>query len=144
MIKDCNFKDYPFCNSNCNKCILLTQIMPLLSEVSELFKVRTRLNRVLEKKIKMTVDRRKKEGRINDLSNVRIRDNLYCCLKDRNKDDKVIINFFLNRHFRFSSQGIGLETIEECLNYIPSDFLNCPCLKVDERNCLCIDVNMGE
>ena len=44
---------------------------------------------------------------------------------DRETD--VVIDFFIKGNWRFSSEGLGLYSVEECLNFLPDDLIASDC-----------------
>lgn len=141
MIKNCTFKDYPFCDGNCFGCRLVLDIIPSLFLVKDDVEIKVKHNNNFRDKVKELVQERKQNpiGRNNlEVS----RTSLYHLLKRMDKESEITVDFFINGRWRFSSEGLELFSVNECLNFLPDDLIACDCELLSEEGKARVRVNI--
>lgn len=122
----CEFRDYPFCTGDCFSCFWYNVIRPRVKLIKKKLLFRVRHNELFRAKVKELVDERKRAPVERKCIEVTKR-SLYHLLKGMDKGSEIVIDFFINGNWRFSSEGLGLYSVEECLNFLPDDLIASDC-----------------
>ncbi len=131
MSKNCEFKDYPFCTGDCFSCYWDNVIKARLEVLVDSIYTRKDLDDIFRDKVKKEVDKNRTKPTERSCLEVS-KNSLYHILKRMDKDASVIIDFFINDNFRFSSEGLELYKVEECLNFLPDDLIASNCELVSD------------
>ena len=125
-LMSCAFKDYPFCTGDCFSCFWNNVIRPRARLAKKKLEYRSKSNELCRIKVKELVDERKRAP--VERKGVEVTKNsLYHLLKGMDRETDVVIDFFIKGNWRFSSEGLGLYSVEECLNFLPDDLIASDC-----------------
>lgn len=141
MSKDCDFRDYPFCNKDCFTCYWRNIICPTLAIMADDIESRVGLDKLINKKVKEVID----ENRLSPTERNGLEvtsKSLYKFLKNMDKDDEIYIDFFINGRWRFSSKSLELFKVEECLNYLPDELITSNCELVSDSGVTRVKVSL--
>lgn len=141
MSKNCEFRDYPFCTGDCFTCYYDNIMQPRFEVLVDSINSRVQLNNQFRDKVKVLVDERRQNPTARNSLEVS-KSSLYHLLKRMEGKSKIIIDFFINNRWKFSSVDIELFSVEECLNFLPDELIQSNCEIVSEKGVTKVNVNL--